>query len=832
MERPLKTLTELLAACAVCVACLLAFAGTALAADYYEVNVDNTTDLKAAVNEAQENATEETPYKIIVAPGDYDLDYCLYLTSNIYLYAQGCYFTQTEDADTLMIRTGPDKETIATSECAGYYYENITIDGGTWDKNGAASTVFQLCHATNITVQNCTLRNDVNGHLMETAGVDGLTVTNCTFEDQVLDSSAGSKTTYEAIQLDILQEDHLGGYYSEDLPMKNVSITNCTFQDVPRAIGAHTAVLNNPLDGLTITGNTISGTGSAAIQLMGVKNVTISDNTITDAARGIFVYNYRTTGTFWGSKLNSSSTTSTKYQTPTDYNIIISDNSITLNSSDDAYDTWQKAGILVGGLLLEEDTDGAKGGTESIIGGTMEAGNYYITGVTVANNTVNVRKGYGIRFDDVWNSTLSNNTITDVSGSAGAQCHGIVVSGSSSNDTVTNNSISGFYHGIMVNESSVKSITSNTISGPSTHGIFVYDSSTVTSIQSNKITSPGTNGIFVYGSSTATTVKSNTVSSAGNNGIYVYDSSTIGTLQNNKITSAGNHGVMVYDGSTVKTLSSNTISKPTGHGIMVYSSSKATTIQSNTVTSPKGNGIMVGDGSTASKVLSNKVSSAKGNGIMVYSKSKATTVQSNTVSSASGQGITVSTSSTVTTLKSNKVSAAGKYGVMVYDSSTATTISSNTITKPGKYGIFVGKKSKAVTISSNTIKNGTGKGISINSLKCNLKLSKNTVSGCKGVAIFLYPQTTSYKITLSSNKVTGKSKKYYGIQASKAKVVLKSNTIKKCSNAVYFTNTTVGSIYKNKMSNNKSNKYRIGSKTYSNPKKGSKKAGKTTIYSS
>ena len=83
----------------------------------------------------------------------------------------------------------------------------------------------KFAHAKHVMVKNITLKNCKNSHLMEVAAVDGFTVKNSTFKDQVLDTSA-SVYTYEAIQLDILVNLHFTGYRMEALQMKNVSITS------------------------------------------------------------------------------------------------------------------------------------------------------------------------------------------------------------------------------------------------------------------------------------------------------------------------------------------------------------------------------------------------------------------------------------------------------------------------------------------------------------------------------------------------------------------------------------------------------------------------------
>lgn len=75
-----------------------------------------------------------------------------------------------------MIKVGDSNDTHS-----GYYYQNITIDGGIWNENGNSNTAIKICHTQNITLMNATLKNCSNSHLMEIAGNNGITIQNCNF---------------------------------------------------------------------------------------------------------------------------------------------------------------------------------------------------------------------------------------------------------------------------------------------------------------------------------------------------------------------------------------------------------------------------------------------------------------------------------------------------------------------------------------------------------------------------------------------------------------------------------------------------------------------------
>ena len=765
--------------------------------------------VQTALNQAKSDATETAPYKVVVPEGSYELTRSLHIYGNTWLYAEGVTFTRASDAASNVIRVGESDDTNS-----GYYYENIIIEGATLDQNEGGYTTVKIAHASNVTLKNCVVKNSVDAHLMEVAGVQGLTIEGCTFQDQIVEDTDNIR--YEAIQIDILEEYHFSGYLYEDLANKNIVIDNCTFKNVPRGVGSHTAVLNNPVDGVQITNCTFTDCETVAIQGMNWINVTISNNTITGSPRGIAIYSIRENGVYLASTLASegetSYSTSCIYQELVlDQNILISDNSIT-TSGTDPYKDYEESAITVGGISLSKATTGnsLSDGT----GDSVPAGDYSVSGVTISGNTISTM-GHGIRLEWTKNAAIDNNTIT----STGA-----------ANSSTT-------YYGIQLRETSTdNTITNNVIKNTKSHGIFINSSSGASSVKSNTITSAGGEGIRVEGSSIVTTISNNTISKATLNGIYVYNSAKVTTISSNKITSVSKNGVDVQ-GATATTIKSNTITSPTSNGIYIYKSGKASTISSNTITSAGKYGIDV-ENSTATTISSNTISKAKSNGIFIYSSGKSTTISSNTISSAgnygiavngstvstiksntisssSSNGIFISNSGKVTTVSSNTIKSAGKYGIGV-DGGTATTIKNNTITSPTNHGIYVQSSGKIATISGNTIKSGKKRGISINSIKCAMTISGNTISACKGEAlIYLNPNSTSYKITVKSNKLTASSS-VNGIYGTKCKVSISSNTIKSANKAIVLTTTVKGTVNKNTYSGNKSNKLTYGSVAYAN----------------
>ncbi|MCD8078609.1 MAG: right-handed parallel beta-helix repeat-containing protein [Lachnospiraceae bacterium] len=769
---------------------------------------DPSTAIQDALDQAKEKATSSNPYKVVVPSGTYQLTKSLYIYSNTYLSLSGVTLKQT-NLETNMIRVGKSDD-----GTTGYAYENITIEGGTLEGNQSGSTLLKVAHASNFTLKNCTVQNTLDAHLMEVAGVKGLTITGCTFKNQPVTASAsageGDSATvcYEAIQLDILIEEHLVGYVSEPLNCQDVVISGCTFKNVPRGVGSHTAVLNNPMTGIQIQNCTFSSCESVAIQGMNWEDCTITGNTITGCPRGIALYSVRTDGTYLSTTLaaegGTSTSISTAYKTPADdQKIVISDNTITVSGTDSLSD-YERVGILVSGLNLTKKSTPSS----AAAGDSLPKGDYYISGVTITGNTVNT-KGHGIRLVDVRQTQVDSNVVTYQGSSLkNDNYYGIQLREGAACTSVSSNTITNAEsHGIYLNTAStVKNMKKNKVVSAGDDGIRIEDSGTVvTTMSSNTITSAGNNGIFLNTGSKVTTISSNTIKSSASHGINVGKAKVTSVIKGNTVSKAGVHAIYLHAGANVKNITSNTLTSPKRDGIRIEASSTKVTgsVKSNTITTPKVNGIYVYTKATVKTIESNKIKTAGKYGIVVENAT-VTTLTKNTISSATVNAIFVYNSGKVTTISSNKLSSPGKYGISVDKKSTATTIKSNTITSPKNHGIFVQNSSKIKTIKNNTIKSGKKRGISINCIKCNMTISGNTITKCKDSLIVLYPASASYTITVKNNVLTGTSS-VNGIVSSKAaKVSISGNTIKNCKIAISLGSSVKSTIGKNTFSGNKS----------------------------
>jgi len=570
--------------------------------------------IQAALNQAEEEATSQTPYRVVVAPGNYELNSTLRVYSNTDLVLDGVTLQESKEPEsgTNMIKVGDSYD-----QNSGYYYKNITVEGGTLDKNGSNATALKAVHVENFTLKNMTIENTYNSHLMETAGVNGLNINSCTFKNQTIDLSNNSdiENSYEAIQLDILIPEHLQGYLPEALQTKNVQITNCTFDSVPRGVGSHTTFLNVPFDNIQIKNNTFTNMGSCAIEGMNWINCTISGNTISNSPRGIALYSVRDFNTYLPSSASKeggvASSYSDKYKKPsTKQNITISGNIIS-SSGKDKYAPYDPLGILLEGVNLKKSV------TNPNHGDVVPRGNYFISGATITRNTI-TSDSHGIKLIDAKNSTISSNKIT-CTAKKGSNLHGILLRKESTSNKINNNTIKNApSNGIYVNtKSSASSINSNTIKSAGKYGIDVEGASAST-ISSNKISNSKSNGIFIFnGSNVKKTIKSNTIKSVGKYGIGVDTKAKVTTIEKNNISSPKASGIYVRNKSVVKNIKSNTISSPKKYGIGLDHAT-VNLIQSNKITKPSQNGINVYV-STAKKIYSNKISKGKKFGIGIYS---------------------------------------------------------------------------------------------------------------------------------------------------------------------------------------------------------------------
>lgn len=504
------------------------------------------------------NSGHSAPFEITVAPGTYEVSQiCSIVPSNTTLILTDVTLKRTQACNIFKFGGGVHST------------QNIKIIDGTLDGGGTSGTLIKVGDFENFTMEGTTLQNVYDAHEMEIAGVNGMKLSHCVFKDQII--PIGTDTNrYEAIQLDILTPSHISGYPSKCIPNKNITISDCTFENVPRGIGSHTAIHNCPAENITISNCTFQQIGGAAIQTLNWINCTFHQNTITDASRGISVYNVRNekgTGTYLPSVIaeNGNGTTSIpdSYERNPEQNIVITNNIITLNNKADPYAKFAKAGISIIGFDIRTAAPVTKDG------GGLPIGNYDVSGVEINHNSI-ITAGYGMYLSNASNCIIDSNSITgkDFSSSDAKKkdYDGIFVLNACKNNCYTNNSI--------------QSMPRN--------GIFCMDKSSSTSISKNQILSCGGYGIGLFNGSTAT-----------------------GGISNNLISKCKSTGIALSTKCTAKEITNNTIKNCTGTGISIYKKSKVTKqIANNTIKGGNKNyhGISVSTSSSVKgKILKNKI---------------------------------------------------------------------------------------------------------------------------------------------------------------------------------------------------------------------------------
>lgn len=485
--------------------------------------------IQSALNRAgEQNRESDNTIKVVIEPGEYELNGTLHIFSNTWLSMYDVKLTRGPYCKNMLV-TGYD-DTVNTG-AMGYYYRGITIEGGVFDGNNSYSnTMLKVVHSKNFVMKNLTIQNNKNAHMMEVAGVDGFTTVGCKLYNQVLESNTGS---YEAIQFDVLKSGNMQGCRSEDLCIKNVLIENCEFENVPRGVGSHTAVHNNPHNTIVIRNNTFKDIGSVAIQTLGWANCSIVNNTIDNAPRSIAVYSLVAEG--YGTILPSAFAAEgdTEQHFSDEYiaqktNILIANNTITNGGlNNDPYSSYEKAAISVLGSKVVNSTD------YSGASGRLPVGEYPCDTVTIKNNLLDLKEGSGIRVEHSKTISVDSNVIYCTKTSSTSNYYGVV-----------------FRDGV-----NPANIIKNYISTPVVNGIHI-DSCTLNYISGNEIISAGKYGMGTYASSIGT-IQNNDVYYSKSEGIAILSASKVNTKISENRVSSSSYGIHISGDSAAKLIDKN-----------------------------------------------------------------------------------------------------------------------------------------------------------------------------------------------------------------------------------------------------------------------------------
>lgn len=257
-----------------------ASARTAIAAQTAVVNVvtdfgavgDGTTDDAAAIQSALDaGGVVYFPAKI------YKIETALKFDSNMILLGEpGATILQGADINNLLRNK-------AGANDGGYTAtRNVRIIGATFDGGAYATnnTLLAFCHAENIIVEGCAFVNGYGEwHDIEINSSRNITVKNCSFDA----SRRSTANPGEVIQIDALTSRAVYPWTDEgavdSTPCLNITIEGCRFSgcNCP-AVGHHNTVAPQ---GVAIRNSVISGTGVAAIALPYCAGLTVSGCTIS-----------------------------------------------------------------------------------------------------------------------------------------------------------------------------------------------------------------------------------------------------------------------------------------------------------------------------------------------------------------------------------------------------------------------------------------------------------------------------------------------------------------------------------------------------------------------
>lgn len=480
------------------------------ATTYSELKVsakDGYYGIQDALDTARDRATSKKRYRVVLGKGTYTLYHALHIYSNTYLDASKATLRVDKGVRDNLIKIG----TPGDDPSHGYHYRNISIVGGHWNRGGDDGTTMKLAHARNVTVKNCELYNCNDGHLIETAGVNGLKIIHCNFHDT---KSGDAFSGGECIQLDILVKKHFTGYRyldsERDYVSKNITISNCTFKNVVKAIGSHTAVYGIPFTNVKITNNRMSGIPGEAILLGGTQGVTVKGNTIRSVDNGIDFYVVK--DTLNGNYLSKHH--SNKYQDPP-VNAVISDNNVTSTRGNAIYLHGTK-------FLTSRKGDGDR----------MPAGNYAIKNIKIKNNIFCSTIAYNEKNINTYKSPV------------------LIVNGY--NVSLSKNRIYGgkYKNGRYIN---------------GYNAVYIKDGSRKISIRGNQITGHFLSAIRTftrtpdpdkYGNVQINSISNNIIRNSGDNGIVLMNGN-IGTIANNRIYGCSFFGIRVDKGVRIKHLASS-----------------------------------------------------------------------------------------------------------------------------------------------------------------------------------------------------------------------------------------------------------------------------------
>ena len=510
----------------------------------YDETISNGSfsDFKQALLNAKDKGTANHIYKIHITKD-------LRINQSVGIYSNTMIVVDKNVKIIRNLPAGDDGTTFRVgkpgSSASGYYYRNITIQGGIWDGNVRSKDTgfctFKVNHSQNVKFLNMTIQNDLEGHMIEAGAVNGLTISRVNFKNHKCYFKAHkNKNDYyeheEALQLDVnLYETTAIGNYDK-YQNKNVTVDRCNFTNLGRGIGSHNSIDGCYFTNMKFTNNTFKNIKSYAIGAINYRN-----NKILNCGSGILFVNSKPnytgyTGTYvvnnWNLKVNSSKD-----------NSIISGNTITINSpkSKDSRALYingnkiSKPAIYKKGLKSANRLSGYQGYLK---------GDHRINGLTITKNNITVKNMTAVFYKGIRNSTFSNNNIT-FNGNQKSDHYGLTMDSVpdqlNENVTVNGNKIKNFNSGILCKNSKKVTFKNTTVYNSYKQHIYL-EGVNVTLVGCSLDKAKTKHGIASKNSTI--TLKNTNITNAKEFGLYSYNCS--GKVIGGKIANCGKYGIGAY----------------------------------------------------------------------------------------------------------------------------------------------------------------------------------------------------------------------------------------------------------------------------------------------
>lgn len=473
---------------------------------------------------------------------------------------------------------------------------------------------------------------------------------------------------------------------------------------------------------------------SATIHLQNVKNVTVENNTLVDCYAGVGLFNSHSNVVRNNTFVNHNTGI---FLEDSDHNLLFNNTCVLdiespsgrvgiqlryseNNSLEENNCSGNNAGIDLFfshfntlSANICDDIEGSGMVIDSSMNNTIMENicrNNYIAGIVLQSSS-SVTTGNVID-----NNNCSGNALITEWGA------GVFLSSSTtydmSNNTISNNELSGNYYGIWVMNAPNNTISSNTVNDDVGSGIYISASSW-NRIESNTITGNGDSGIWLDASDCCT-VEFN-VASGNFDGIYL-ESSENNVLQRNDL-NGNNYGIYLYD-SSYNSILFNECNDSVIDGIYLEYSNDNLIANNNCSGNNAGRGIFLFCSSL--NTLQNNTCSGNSEGISLYSRTDAfsteNAIHNNTCNGNTNDGIKVQASCSYTTVTNNTCND-NKYGVHI-SGSIQCEVANNTCLR-NLIGIVLMTESDWNAIDNNICSHNAQAGIYL-SYSDNCLISYNT----------------------------------------------------------------------------------------------------------